>query len=89
MADTKLRVERGNPDKLGRESSGGRLTSYRGALLAGFLALFCCGAPILLVTLGTAAGLASRIERVRSLLVVLMVALIALGVYTLYRRRRA
>lgn len=54
-----------------------------------FLASLCCIGPVLFVTLGVGAGLASRFEPLRPVFTVLSVGLLALGFYTVYGRRPA
>lgn len=60
-----------------------------GAIGAALLASLCCIGPVLFVTLGVGAGLASRFEPLRPAFSVITVALIAVGFYTVYGRRRA
>ncbi|MEO7986341.1 MAG: mercuric transporter MerT family protein, partial [Gemmatimonadales bacterium] len=48
-----------------------------------------CIGPVLFVTLGVGAGLASRFEPLRPVFTVLSVGLLALGFYTVYGRRPA
>ncbi|HXG70702.1 MAG TPA: mercuric transporter MerT family protein [Gemmatimonadaceae bacterium] len=55
-----------------------------GAIGAALLASLCCIGPVLFVTLGVGAGLASRFEPLRPVFTVLAVALIAVGFYTVY-----
>lgn len=59
------------------------------AIGTAIVASLCCIGPVLFVTLGLGAGLASRFEPVRPLFTVLTVALIAIGFYTVYGRRSA
>ena len=56
---------------------------------AAFLASLCCAGPLLFVTLGVGAGLASRFEPLRPVFTVLSVGLLALGFYAVYGRRSA
>jgi mercuric ion transport protein len=60
-----------------------------GAIGAAFLASLCCVGPVLFVTLGVGAGLASRFEPLRPLFTVLTLGLLALGFYVVYGRRPA
>lgn len=57
------------------------------AIGAAFLASLCCIGPVLFVTLGVGAGLASRFEPLRPVFTILTVGLIAVGFYTVYGRR--
>lgn len=59
------------------------------AVGAAFLASLCCIGPVLFVTLGVGAGLASRFEPLRPGFTVLSVGLLALGFYTVHGRRLA
>ncbi len=70
------------PD-LGRHGPAASL----GAIGAALLASLCCIGPVLFVTLGVGAGLASRFEPLRPIFSVMTVALIAVGFYTVYGRR--
>ena len=58
-----------------------------GAVGAAFLASLCCIGPVLFVTLGVGAGLASRFEPLRPLFTILTVGLVTIGFYTVYGRR--
>ena len=58
-----------------------------GGLVAAFLGSLCCVGPLLFVTFGVGAGLASTFEPLRPLFGVLMAALLALGLWTVYGRR--
>ncbi len=71
-----------------RRSSGATGASVA-AVGAAFLASLCCIGPVLFVTLGVGAGLASRFEPLRPVFAVLAVGLLALGFYTVYGRRPA
>ena len=57
------------------------------AIGVAFLASLCCIGPVLFVTLGVGAGLASRFEPLRPVLTVVTVGLLALGFYSVYGRR--
>lgn len=59
-----------------------------GAIGAAFLASLCCIGPVLFVTLGAGAGLASRFEPLRPAFTVLTVGLLAVGFYTVYGSKR-
>lgn len=75
----------------GAAENGGRrgIAASLGAIGAALLASLCCIGPVLFVTLGVGAGLASRFEPLRPAFSVITVALIAVGFYTVYGRRRA
>lgn len=60
-----------------------------GGLAAAGLSSLCCIGPILFVTLGVGAGMASTFEPLRPLFGALMFALLGIGFYTVYGRRRA
>jgi mercuric ion transport protein len=60
-----------------------------GAVGAGFLASLCCVGPLLFVTLGVGAGVASRFEPLRPLFTALTIGLLAVGFYVVYVRPRA
>lgn len=55
-----------------------------GAVVAAFLASLCCVGPLVFVTLGIGAGLASRFEPLRPLFTILTLGLLAVGFYTVY-----
>lgn len=66
----------------------------RKALLAGIagigaaaMASLCCAGPLLFVTFGVGAGLASTFEPLRPLFTILTVLGLGLGFYTVYGRR--
>jgi mercuric ion transport protein len=60
-----------------------------GGVVAAFLASLCCVGPLLFVSLGVGAGLASTFEPLRPIFGVLMVALLAAGFWAVYGRRIA
>lgn len=60
-----------------------------GAIGAALLASLCCIGPLLFVTLGVGAGLASRFEPLRPVFTALTLALLALGFYVAYGRAPA
>lgn len=76
-------VIEGAAEKRGRRGIAASL----GAIGAALLASLCCIGPVLFVTLGVGAGLASRFEPLRPVFTVMAVALIAVGFYTVYGRR--
>ena len=57
-----------------------------GAVGAGFLASLCCVGPLLFVTLGVGAGVASRFEPLRPVFTALTLVLLAVGFYVVYGR---
>ncbi len=65
------------------------LAAAAGAVGAAFLASLCCVGPLLFVTLGVGAGLASTFEPLRPLFTVLTLALLAVGFYVVYGRKPA
>lgn len=65
------------------------LVASLGAVGAAFLASLCCVGPVLFVTLGVGAGLASRFEPLRPLFTALTLALLAVGFYVVYSHRPA
>lgn len=65
------------------------LLAALGAIGAAFLASLCCVGPLLFVTLGVGAGLASTFAPLQPLFTVMAVVLLALGFYVVYGRRRA
>jgi mercuric ion transport protein len=66
-----------------------RTTLWAGAggVSAAFLASLCCMGPLLFVTLGVGAGLATTFEPLRPVFDVVMVALFGLAFYSVYGRR--
>lgn len=58
-----------------------------GAVLAAFGASLCCVGPLLFVTFGVGAGLASTFEPLRPLFTVLTVLGLGIGFYTVYGRK--
>lgn len=74
---------------LGQRSNRRSLAASIAAVSAAVLASLCCIGPVLFVTLGVGAGLASRFEPLRPVFTVLTVGLLALGFYSVYGRRRA
>lgn len=65
------------------------LVASLGAIGAAVLASLCCIGPLLFVTLGVGAGLASTFEPLRPLFTALTVGLLALGFYIVYARKPA
>ncbi len=65
------------------------LAASVGAIGAAFLASLCCVGPLLFVTLGVGAGLASRFEPLRPVFTTLTVALLAVGFYVVYGKKPA
>lgn len=60
-----------------------------GGIFAAFLASLCCIGPILLVTLGVGAGLATTFEPLRPVFGVLALVLFGFGFYVVYGRKHA
>lgn len=65
------------------------LAAATGAIGAAFLASLCCVGPLLFVTLGVGAGLASTFEPLRPVFTVLTLVLLAVGFYVVYGRKPA
>jgi hypothetical protein len=63
------------------------LVTSAGGVAAAFLGSLCCVGPLLFVTLGVGAGLASTFEPLRPIFGVVMLALLAVGFWTVYGRR--
>ena len=59
-----------------------------GAVGAAFLASLCCVGPLVFVAFGVGAGLASSFEPLRPLFTMVTLALLAVGFYVVYGRRR-
>lgn len=58
-----------------------------GSIGAAFLASLCCIGPLVFVTFGVGAGLASTFEPLRPIFTALTVGLIALGFYVVYGKK--
>lgn len=56
-----------------------------GGVAAGFLGALCCVAPLIVLTFGVGAGLASTFEPLRPLFGVLMAGAFGVGFYSAYR----
>ena len=70
------------------EEQGGRgLWASAGAVLAAVGASLCCIGPLLFVTFGVGAGLASTFEPLRPLFTALTVLGLGIGFYTVYGRK--
>lgn len=74
---------------VGAGSTRRGLLASLGAVGAAFLASLCCVGPLLFVTLGVGAGVASRFEPLRPLFTALTLALLAVGFYLVYGRAPA
>ncbi len=74
------------PTAMPASSRRGLLASL-GAIGAALLASLCCIGPLLFVTLGVGAGLASAFEPLRPVFTVATVALLAVGFYVVYGKR--
>ena len=68
-------------------SSRRGLFASLGAVGAALLAALCCVGPLLFVTLGVGAGLASTFEPLRPVFTVATVALLGVGFYAVYGKR--
>jgi mercuric ion transport protein len=77
------RAVKRSPTDVSTSGRRGYLASL-GAVVAAFLASLCCVGPLVFITLGVGAGLASRFEPLRPVLTVLTLGLLALGFYTVY-----
>ncbi len=89
MAELNTSLGSGDAERIpGSDSRRGIAASFAAVGVA-LLASLCCIAPILFVTLGVGAGLASRFEPVRPVFTILSVGLIAVGFYTVYGRQPA
>jgi mercuric ion transport protein len=58
-----------------------------GGVVAAFLGSLCCMGPLVFVTLGVGAGLASTFEPLRPVFAVVMLGLFAVAFYAVYGRR--
>lgn len=85
MAEPTTRTEVGTT--AGSASSRRGLFASFGAVGAAFLASLCCIGPLLFVTLGVGAGLASAFEPLRPVFTAATVALLAVGFYVVYGKR--
>lgn len=65
------------------------LVAGAGGVLAAILASLCCTGPLLFVTFGVGAGLASTFEPLRPVFGLLMAVMLGAGYYAVYRRPRA
>jgi mercuric ion transport protein len=74
---------------LGQHSGRRSLAASIAAVGAALVASLCCIGPVLFVTLGVGAGMATRFEPLRPLFTVLTVGLLALGFYSVYGKRPA
>ena len=63
------------------------LVGALGGVVAALLGSLCCMGPLVFVTLGVGAGLASTFEPLRPVFGLLMLGLLGLGFYTVYGRR--
>ena len=88
MAEMQTTVTGGGTQGLEDSNRRGLAASFA-AIGTAFLAALCCIGPVLFVTLGIGAGLASRFEPLRPIFTILTVGLITIGFYTVYGRRPA
>lgn len=79
-----LDVDVVDPAGTGRRS----LFATLGALGAAVLASLCCIGPLVFVAFGVGAGLASTFAPLRPAFTVLTIALLAVGFYTVYGKKR-
>lgn len=77
------------PDVIEQPRSRRGLLAAVAAVGAAFLASLCCIGPLLFVTLGVGAGLASTFAPLQPFFTVVAAVLLALGFYVVYGRRRA
>lgn len=89
MAELNTSLGSGDAGRIPGSDSRRGLAASLAAIGAAFVASLCCIGPVLFVTLGVGAGLASRFEPLRPMFTVLSVGLIAVGFYTVYGRRPA
>jgi mercuric ion transport protein len=71
----------------GEDSDGNGRWAAAGAVLAGLGASLCCVGPLLFVTFGVGAGLASTFEPLRPVFTGLLVVALGIGFYTVYGHR--
>lgn len=85
MADPARRFGVGiPPETLGEPAARRGMLAATGAVGAGVLASLCCIGPVLFVTLGVGAGLATRFEPLRPFFTVLTLGLLVVGFYVVY-----
>lgn len=89
MAEVPTSLGGGGAERIPGSNRRRGLAASFAAIGAAFLASLCCIGPVLFVTLGVGAGLASRFEPLRPVFTILTVGLIAVGFYTVYGRRPA
>lgn len=77
------RIQPAEPREEARRSG---LLAAAAAVLAAFGASLCCVGPILFVTVGVGAGLASTMEPLRPLFTGITALALGIGFYTVYRR---
>ncbi len=77
------------PDSDDRSRGRRGLAAAAGAIGAAFLASLCCVGPLVFVAFGVGASLASTFEPLRPVFTFLTVALLALGFYVVYGKKRA
>lgn len=75
-------------DKLGQDVGTRSFAASVAAIGAALLASLCCIGPVLFVTLGVGAGIASQFEPLRPVFTILTLGLLALGFYAVYGPRR-
>lgn len=77
------------PETRGEPAARRGILAATGAVGAGILASLCCIGPVLFVTLGVGAGLATRFEPLRPFFTVLTLGLLVVGFYVVYGRQPA
>lgn len=82
-----IRVYVSSPRRAAGDRGGRGLWASLGAVLAAFGASLCCVGPILFVTFGVGAGLASTFEPLRPLFTALTAVGLGIGFYTVYGRK--
>ena len=87
MADASPKQSTESRD-LGAASTRRSLLASLGAMGAALVASLCCIGPVLFVTFGVGAGLASRFEPLRPVFALISVGLLAIGFYTVYGGKR-
>lgn len=81
-----VREVRSGPPPAGVDRRGKGWLASVGAVLAAFGASLCCIGPLLFVTFGVGAGLASTFDPLRPVFTALTVVALAFGFYTVYGR---
>lgn len=85
MSDTESIVPSAEAGQAGRKN----LLASGGAVLTAFAASLCCIGPVLFVTLGVGASLASTLEPLRPFFTLMTVGILGFAFYSVYGRPRA